>query len=116
MLNFPFYWPHMVQDARQPDRAGCELQAGGFTDNLVPAGSDLAAEDDEFHIGPLGALRESLATRMCSICPKWPELLKRSCPTSAAAQTSAMYRYGSFHVVKVQHGCSLCLVRCRKST
>ena len=68
------------------------MQAGGFSDYLIPVSSDLEPEEDEFYLGPIGALRESAATRLCYIRPKWPELLKRSASNTEGTTSSFLYR------------------------
>ena len=52
------------------------MQAKALTDHLIPDPEVPEAEEDEFSLGPIGTLRESAATRLCLIRPKWPELLQ----------------------------------------
>ena len=54
------------------------MQAKALTDHLIPDPEVPEAEEDEFSLGPIGTLRESAATRLCPIPPKWPELLQLS--------------------------------------
>lgn len=81
------------------------LQAGALTDNLIPEAEGPEVEDDVFALGSKHALRESLATRMCPIKPKWPEILKKDSLDSKSTpyQVYRSERHGS-HVLQSRHG------------